>query len=100
MSDRPTPASVLRASTTLGTHLANTRKLLRLTAQQVAERADISRGTLRRIETGSASVSLEAVLKVARVLGILGAIVAAADPFSTDVGRARATEALPQRVRR
>jgi hypothetical protein len=42
---------------------------------------------------------LEAFLGVARALGILEAIVTATDPYETDLGRARADEVLPKRVR-
>ncbi len=75
------------------------RKLQGLTTAVVAERADIARGTLRRIETGDPGVNLEAFLKVARALGILDMIVTATDPYETDIGRARADEVLPKRVR-
>jgi hypothetical protein len=40
------------------------------------------------------------VLQVARALGQLDRIVAALDPYETDLGRARADALLPQRVRR
>jgi hypothetical protein len=40
------------------------------------------------------------LLRIARALGILDPLVAAADPLSTDIGRLRAGEQLPQRVRR
>ena len=46
-----------QAAIRLDVHLATWRKLLNLTADQVAQRADISRGTLRRLEN-SASLFL------------------------------------------
>jgi len=66
----------------------------------VAERADVARSTLSKIEAGDSGVGFESVLKVARALGVLDALVVATDPYETDLGRARADEALPQRVRR
>ena len=71
-----------------------------LTAVQVADRAGVSRTTLRRLETGQGGVSLETALNVARALGQLERFVEALDPYETDLGRARADQRLPQRVRR
>lgn len=99
MSVHHTPARVQRAALDIGNHLAAWRKMQDLTAQQVAERANISRDTLRRLEHGHVGVSLETVLGVARALGALDRVVDALDPWSTDLGRARASAALPQRVR-
>jgi transcriptional regulator with XRE-family HTH domain len=93
------PQAVLRALRVLGTHVSNSRKLQRLTAAQVAERAGISRDTLRAIEQGKGTSSTESLLRVLRILGILDAVMASADPYQTDVGRLRADELLPRRVR-
>ncbi|WP_240759849.1 helix-turn-helix domain-containing protein [Phytoactinopolyspora endophytica] len=71
-----------------------------MTAEQVAERAGISRGTLRRLENGETVVGLDVFLSVARVLGTLDRLVEVLDPYETDLGRARADETLPKRVRR
>lgn len=97
---RPVSARTRRAASTIGDHLLTWRKLQGLTAQQVAERANISRPTLRRLEHGDAGVSMEAFLGVARSLGQLDRIVNALDPYETDLGRAQADAVLPQRVRR
>jgi transcriptional regulator with XRE-family HTH domain len=94
-----TPLAVTRAQRALGTHIGNWRKLQRLTAAEVAERAGISRDTLRTIEQGKGTASTENLLRVLRILGILDGTVAAADPYQTDVGRLRANEILPKRVR-
>ncbi len=96
----PRPSSrVTAAAVSIGEQLVAWRKLQGLTAVQVAERAGISRNTLRRIEVGDAGVSLQAFLGVVRALGILDALVTATDPYETDLGRARADETLPKRVR-
>jgi transcriptional regulator with XRE-family HTH domain len=97
---RPTPARVRTAARDIAEQLVSWRKLLGLTAEQLAERAGIARGTLRKLEQGDPGVSVEAFLSVARSLGILDKIVIATDPYETDVGRARADEVLPKRVRR
>lgn len=100
-SDREavTPLAVARALRVMGTHVSNWRKLQRLTAAQVAERAGISRDTLRAIEQGKGTASTENLFRALRILGILDNVVAAADPYQTDVGRLRADEILPRRVR-
>lgn len=96
---RPNPAKTRIAAGNIGSHLAAWRKLQHLTADQVAQRAGISRGTLRRMENGETSVGFDVFLNTARVLGALNRVVEALDPYETDLGRARADEHLPQRVR-
>jgi transcriptional regulator with XRE-family HTH domain len=95
----PTPVAVRRAAHDIGTHLAAWRRLRGLTAAEVAERAGITRLTLRRLEAGTGGTSLENTLRVARALGIMDEVVAALDPYESDVGRLRSDERLPQRVR-
>ncbi|WP_235861538.1 helix-turn-helix domain-containing protein [Tersicoccus phoenicis] len=92
MGIRPTSRPVLRAAADIGQQLTTWRKLLGLTAEQVADRGGISRDTLRRIEHGDPGVNFAAVLSVARGLGVLDAIVTATDPYETDLGRARADQ--------
>jgi transcriptional regulator with XRE-family HTH domain len=96
---RPASPRVKAAAASLGEQFVAWRKLQGLTAAQVAERAGISRNTLRRIETGDTGASLLAFLSVARAVGVLEAVVTATDPYETDLGRARADEILPKRVR-
>lgn len=97
---RPTPPKVASAARSIGEQLSSWRKLQSLTVVQVAERAGIDRKTVSKIEQGDPGVRFEAVLRVARALGILDAIVTATDPYETDLGRMRADQALPKRVRR
>ena len=97
--ERVTPLAVERALRVLGEHVSTWRKLNRLTAAQVAERANISRETLRAIEQGKGTASTENLLRVLRIIGIMDGVVAAADPYQTDVGRLRMDEVLPKRVR-
>lgn len=100
MAARPIPAQTRRAAVELGAHLSTWRKLQGLTGQQVAERAGTTRQTLARLERGEVTVGMDVFLGVARALGQLDRVVTAVDPYETPVGRARADEALPQRVRR
>ncbi|WP_344032117.1 helix-turn-helix transcriptional regulator [Paeniglutamicibacter psychrophenolicus] len=99
MAPTPTSPKTRRTAATIGDQLTTWRKLQGLTAQQVADRARISRTTLRKIEHGSLGVGFEAFLDVARALGLSPQLTTAFDPYETDMGRARADEMLPQRVR-
>lgn len=99
MATRPLPVRSARAAAEIGHHMRTWRKLHRLTIQQVAKRAAVSRNTVSRLEHGEATVGLDVFLNVARALGCLDSVVKALDPFETDLGRARAGQALPQRVR-
>jgi transcriptional regulator with XRE-family HTH domain len=93
-----TPVAVANGQRRIGEDLATWRRLRRLTASQVADRAGVSRHTVMRLENGEGA-SMETVLRVARALGVLDSLVAALDPYATDEGRLRSEEALPQRVR-
>ncbi|HBT95962.1 MAG TPA: transcriptional regulator [Coriobacteriia bacterium] len=96
---RPISKKVLTANREIGEQLRTWRKLLNLTLAQVADRAGIARSTLQLIEKGDGGVSFQAVLSVARALGVLDDIVKATDPYETEFGRARADITLPKRVR-
>jgi transcriptional regulator with XRE-family HTH domain len=98
MTASMTPVAVASGLRRIGEDLATWRRLRRLTAAQVADRAGVSRHTVMRLENG-AGAGLESVLRVARALGVLDSLVAALDPYATDVGRMRSEEALPERVR-
>ncbi|MFI5062883.1 MAG: helix-turn-helix domain-containing protein [Streptosporangiales bacterium] len=98
MSGSRTPAAVASGQRRIGEDLATWRRLRRLTAAQVADRAGISRYTVMRLENGDGA-TMENLLRVARALGVLDQLVEAVDPYKTDVGRLRSEEALPKRVR-
>jgi len=100
MVSRPRSRGVLAAANSIGEQMATWRKLLGLTTTQVAERAGIALGTLARVEHGDPGVSLAGFLAVAQALGQLDRIVTATDPYETDLGRARADDTLPKRVRK
>ncbi|GAA4818983.1 hypothetical protein GCM10025786_27620 [Nocardioides caeni] len=55
--------------------------------------------TWRKLQAGDLGVSVGAYLNVLRALGQLERAIDATDPYETDLGRARADEILPQRVR-
>ena len=54
----------------LGKLIRSARKERKLTAQEVAERAGISRGLLQRIEKGDLKCEIGAVFEVATLVGI------------------------------
>jgi transcriptional regulator with XRE-family HTH domain len=84
----------------IGENLRTWRKLLGLTANQVAQRAQISLATYSKLENGHPGVAFGKVLAVFRALGLLDRVSLATDPYETDLGRARAEQILPQRVRK
>ena len=88
-----------RQLTEFGKHVRGWRMVLGLTAQQVAERADITRDTLRKIETGSPTVGFGSVAQVLRALGVLDQTVDAIDPLHSDIGRLRAASLTKRRAR-
>ena len=98
MADSKTPIAVANGRRQIGEDLATWRRLRRLTAEQVADCAGISRHTVLRLEHGDGA-TLENLLRIARALGVLDLLVGAIDPYKTDVGRLRSEETLPQRVR-
>lgn len=95
----PTPLPVQRALRRLGDDVVTWRKLQGVTAAQVADRAGVHVNTLRSLEHGEGSISLENTLRIARALGLLDKFASALDPYATDVGRMRTEEKLPERVR-
>ncbi|RBP61252.1 helix-turn-helix protein [Brevibacterium sanguinis] len=92
--------SVSRRLEGVGGSIRRWRLMQALKAGELAERAGISRSTLQKIERGEPGVSFGAVLSVMQALGQLEHVAEAFDPLSTDVGRLRSSETLPERIRR
>ncbi|WP_418723109.1 helix-turn-helix domain-containing protein [Enorma sp.] len=97
---RPIPIRTKLAAKQVGENLATWRKMHKLTSEQVAAKAAVSRSTLSRIENGDPTVSFATVLNICRTLGILDRVIEATDPYETEIGRIYADHELPQRVRR
>lgn len=93
------PLPVRRALRDFGSHVQVWRKLRGLTQAQLAERAGVTRRTVSRMERGDGEVRIEILLRIAHALGVLDRLPRALDPYKTAVGRLRADEQLPQRVR-
>lgn len=102
MSNKPSfppPLPVRHALRQFSNDCKTWRKLAGLTQAQLADRAGVDRKSVLRLEQGNGAVSFEIVLRVLHSLGALELVTRAIDPYETDVGRMRADDRLPQRVR-
>lgn len=86
----PLPA-VSRALSELGDHVRLARQRRQLAAALVAERAGMSRPTLRALERGAPTVTLGALANVLHVLGLEAQLAAVGrdDPFGRTLEDAR-----------
>lgn len=82
-----------------GKQIATWRKLQGLTTQMVADRAGITRATLRGVEAGNPGVRLETLFSVLEVIGMDAGVMAAVDPSESDRGRALMERGIPKRVK-
>lgn len=98
MASRPSAVRDRRIAD-LGSHVSAWRKASRITTELLAQRAGITRDTLRAIETGSGSVKVENLFAVLEALGLDAAVVRATDPTGDDRGRALLERGLSARVR-
>ncbi len=72
----------------LGRNITMWRKLQGMSATRLAERAHVTRDTLRSIEDGSGTAKLDSLLAVLTVLNISETVVKSTDPLSSDAGKA------------
>ncbi len=96
---RSLPPAIDRALRDAGEDVVIWRKLRNLTQAQLAERANVGVSTLRRLEQGDGGITLENLLRILRVLGVLDGFSRSLDPYESDVGRLRSGQQLPKRVR-
>lgn len=94
-----TPIPVSRAMRTIAANLDLARRQQRITLDLLAERANLSVPTVRRLLNEGAG-TFENFLRVARILDLLQGVEDATDPLNTPIGRARAEQDVPKRVRR
>ena len=94
-----TPIPVSRAMRTIAANLDLARRQQRITLELLAERANLSVPTVRRLLNEGAG-TFENFLRVARILGLLQGVEDSTDPLNTPIGRARAAQDVPKRVRR
>lgn len=99
----PTPhkptSAVRRATRKLGADIKDARRIRKLTASIVADRALTTRQTLRRIESGDHRVSIGIYASVLQVLGLLDHLSDIADLNNDEVGKMLSRNSLPRRVR-
>ncbi|MHC2185220.1 helix-turn-helix domain-containing protein [Rathayibacter agropyri] len=72
-----------------GANLARWRAVNGMSATVLAERAGVTRETLRRLEAGDGSARIESVFAVLAALGIADTVVAASDPYRSETARVR-----------
>ena len=99
MDNKTIPIPASRALKKLGEDLKNARKRRRITTKLAAERANISRTTLTKIEKGDAGVSIGAYAKVLFILGLISHLADMVDVTSDKLGQMFEAEHLPKRVR-
>ena len=85
-----------RLLTELGEHIRRWRRVNGMSASELAERASVTRATLRRIETGTGAAQLDSFVAVLAALGIADTVVQAADPYRSESARARIDEIVLQ----
>ena len=82
----------------LGEDIANARKRRRIATATMAQRANISRPTLLRLEHGDAGVSLGIFATVLFILGMQDGLADLADAAHDRVGLELQAESLPRRI--
>lgn len=87
MAQRRSPARE-RQLRDLGRNITHWRKLQGMSASRLAERAHVTRDTLRSIEDGTGSARMDSLLAVLAALGLSETVVQSTDPLQTDRGKA------------
>ncbi len=98
-SNPPLPLPARRALTKLGQDSRSARLRRRITTTTMAERAFITRPTLRKVERGDPGVSLGIYATILFVLGLTPRVADLADARTDDVGLQLDEERLPKRIR-
>ena len=87
-----------KALKTLGANIKRARVRRGITQEEFALRTGMSRPTLRRLETGSATVSLAMLAQALELLGMEGQLMELAAPDADTLGRALEEAKLPTRA--
>lgn len=93
------PLPVKRALAKLGDDIRSARVRRRITTTVMAERASMTRTTLKKIESGDPTVSMANYATVLFILGLTDRLAGMADIRHDEVGLQLEEERLPQRVR-
>jgi len=93
------PIPVRRALHKLGQDLSAARRRRRIPTALIAERAQISRTTLAKLEKGDPGVSMGVYATILFVLGMTSRLAELVDPRNDPVGLTLEEERLPRRIR-
>jgi transcriptional regulator with XRE-family HTH domain len=95
----PLPLPVKRALAKLGQDIHSARLRRRIATTTMAERAFVTRPTLRKVEHGDPGVSLGIYATILFVLGLTPRLADLADNRADEVGLQLEEERLPKRIR-
>jgi hypothetical protein len=98
-STPPLPLPVNRALAKLGQDIRSARLRRRIATTSMAERAFITRPTLRKVERGDPAVALGIYATILFVLGLTPRLADLADTRADEVGLQLEEERLPKRIR-
>ena len=93
------PIPVKTALKILGEDIKNARRRRRISTTLMAERANISRATLTRVEKGDPSVSIGIYASVLFVLDLTSQLSKLADPGIDELGRMLEEQHLPKKIK-
>ena len=97
-SEHRTARTLFEGDLLLSVNLDLARRQQRIPVALLAERAGLSMPTVTKmLRTGNGS--FENFLRIARLLGLLDGVQQATDPLNTDIGKLRADEDTPKRIR-
>ena len=99
MKKYPLPEPVAHAIAKLGRDLSLARRRRRLSQASLADRSGIAVNTVRRLEKGEPSGSIEHLARILYVLGELERLERLLDTGTDELGLLMMDEGLPQRVR-
>ena len=94
----PLPLPVQRVLRKLGGDIREARLRRRIQTAVMADRVQVSRPTLWKLEQGDPSVGIGTYATALYVLGMVDRLAEVADIGNDPVGRQLASEALPQRI--
>ncbi len=99
MKRYPSPDPVTRAIAKLGRDISLARRRRRLSQASLADRSGIAVNTVRRLEKGEPSGSIEHLARILYVLGELERLETLLDTGTDELGLLMMDESLPQRIR-
>lgn len=94
------PLSVQRALRGLGQNIRRARKARRMSLEDFADRLQVSKQTVQRLERGDGGISARTLAMAFLALGELRQFEALMDPAGDDTGLLLTADHLPQRIRK